>query len=77
MCGTGHVTAIDLYDLVAGLQPPVRGHETVGEDLLDHDTAERRVWPAHDGHAQTRARPRDLHMGHLALQYWQSGDTCN
>ena len=75
--GTSHVAPVDLNDLVPGLQPPVGGHEAIREDLLDHDTAEGRVRPPHDGHPQARARPRDLHVGHLAFQDGQPCDSCS
>ena len=75
--GTSHVAPVDLNDLVPGLQPPVARHEAIREDLLDHDTAEGRVRPPHDGHPQARARPRDLHVGHLAFQDGQPRDSCS
>ena len=39
MCCTRHVYAIDLYDLVPGLESAVLGDEAVQVDLLDHNAA--------------------------------------
>ncbi len=45
--------------------------------LLDHDTPERGVRPAHYGDPETRRGAGDLHVAHLALQDRQPGDACN
>ena len=45
--------------------------------LLDHDTSERGVGPAHNGDPQTGRGAGDLHVGHLALQDRQPRDACN
>jgi hypothetical protein len=52
MRGAGHVGPVDLDDLVAWLEPAVRGDEPVREDLLHHNTAKRGVGPAHNGDPQ-------------------------
>ena len=44
---------------------------------LDHDAAEGRVGPAHDGDAEAGAGPGYLHVRDLPLQYRESGDACN
>ena len=62
MCGAGHVDPVDLNDLVPGLQPPVAGHQTIREDLLDDDTPQRGVGAAHDGDSQAGAGARNLHV---------------
>ena len=43
---------------------------------LDHDAAEGRVGPAHDGDAEAGGGAGDLHVGHLALQDGQPRDAC-
>ena len=45
--------------------------------LLDHDTPEGSVRPAHYGHPETGRGAGDLHVAHLALQDRQPGDACN
>ena len=90
--GACHVTPVDLYDLVSRLQPPVTGHQAVREHLhhhvimchlsyvcylLDHDTPEGGVRPAHYGDPETGRGAGDLHVAHLALQDRQPGDACN
>ena len=52
-------------------------HCNVSSHLLDHDTSERGVGPAHNGDPQTGRGAGDLHVGHLALQDGQPGDACN
>ena len=69
MRGAGHVNTINLNDLVPGLKSPIAGHQTVREDLLDHDAPQGGVGAAHDGDAQAGAGPGDLHVRDLPLQY--------
>ena len=75
MSGTGHVSTIDLYDLVSRLEATITGHKTIREDLLHHDTAERSVRASNNGDAKVGAGPGNLHMRHLALQDRKSGDS--
>ena len=75
MSGTGHVSTIDLYDLVSGLEATITGHKTIREDLLHHDTAERSVRASNNSDAEVSAGPGYLHMWHLALKDRESGDS--
>ena len=75
MSSTGHVSTIDLYDLVSGLEATITGHKTIREDLLHHDTAERSVGASNNGDAKVGAGPGYLHMRHLTLQNRKSGDS--
>ena len=45
--------------------------------LLDHDTPQWSVSPAHNGDPQAGGGAGNLHMWHLTLQDWQPGDACN
>ena len=77
VCSAGHVDPIDLNDLVPRLQSPVAGHQTVREDLLDHDAPQGGVGAAHDGDPQAGAGAGNLHVRNLPLQYGESRDACN
>ena len=66
---SGNTSCINQSALSRGQCQPITAH-------LDHDAAEGRVGPAHDGDAEAGGGAGDLHVGHLALQDGQPRDAC-